>query len=82
MSEITWRPEDLKPGNAAEIEAAIEKVARGGTVRLTLGETGWKVRALLPAAMCARGASASDRDVSDKVSEVLIDHGCETASTR
>lgn len=76
MSEISWRPEELKPGNAAEIEAAIERVARGGVVRLTLADTGWRVRALLPAAMCARGVPASARDVSDKVAEVLIDHGC------
>jgi hypothetical protein len=82
VSDISWRPEDLKPENAAAIEAAIEDVARGGTVRLTLVESGWKVRALLPAAMCARGASASDRDVSDKVAELLIDHGCPVASAR
>ena len=76
MSEISWQPEDRKPVNAAEIEAEIERIARGGTVRLTWVEKGWRVRALLPAAMCGRGASASDRDVSDKVAEVLTDHGC------
>lgn len=75
MSEISWQPEDRKPATAAEIEAEIDRICRGGTVRLTFVETGWRVRALLPAAMCARGASVSDRDVSDKVAEVLSDHG-------
>jgi hypothetical protein len=82
MSEISWHPEDRKPENAAEIEAEIVWITRGGTVRLTFVETGWRVRALLPAAMCARGASAADRDVSDKVAEILSDHGCAVASGR
>jgi hypothetical protein len=79
VPDISWQPDDRKPADAAEIEAEIDRITRGGTVRLTLvesgAETGWRVRALLAAAMCARGASASDRDVSDKVAEVLIDHG-------
>jgi len=82
MLEISWQPDDRKPGNASEIEAEIERVTRGGVVRLTFAETGWRVRALLPAAMCARGASASDRDVSEKVAEVLSDHGCTVDSRR
>ena len=80
MPDISWQPEDRRPANAAEVEAEIDRVARGGVVRLTLVQGGWRVRALLPAAMCARGASASDRDVSDKVAEILIDHGHPTAS--
>ena len=75
MSEISWQPEDRKPANAAVVEAEIERIVRGGTVRLTFVPTGWQVRALLPAAMCARGASVGDRDVSEKVAEVLIDFG-------
>jgi len=82
MSEISWQPEDRKPVNAAEIEAEIERITRGGMVRLTLVETGWRVRALLPAAMCARGASVSDRDVSDQVAEILTDQGCLVAPLR
>jgi hypothetical protein len=79
MSDITWSPADRKPPNAAEIEIEIDRIARGGVVRLVLAETGWRVRALLPAALCARGASASDRDVSEKVIELLIDHDCPAA---
>lgn len=82
MSEISWQPEDKKPSDALAIEAEIERIVRGGVVRLSFGTTGWRVRALLPAAMCARGAPASDRDVSDKVAEILSDHGCKVAPAR
>jgi hypothetical protein len=82
VADIFWQPEDRKPANAAEMEVEIERITQGGTVRLTLVDTGWRVRALLPAAMCARGASASDRDVSEKVAEVLSDHSCPVMSVR
>ncbi len=80
MSDIAWQPVEAKPSNAAEIEVEIERIARGGVVRLTLVAEGWRVRALLPAAMCARGAPASERDVSDRIAEVLQDHDCPVAA--
>ncbi|MEO8499557.1 MAG: hypothetical protein ABI565_01485 [Vicinamibacteria bacterium] len=79
MPDISWIPDDRKPPNSDEIEREIDRVSRGGVVRLTLVEGGWRVRALLPAAMCSRGGSATDRDVSDKVTEILSDHGCPVA---
>jgi hypothetical protein len=82
MPDITWLPPEAKPKNAEEIEAAIDRVARGGVVRLSLTSGGWRVRALLPAAMCARGAPASERDVSSRVVEVLLDHDCAVADVK
>lgn len=79
MSDIVWQPDERKPKNAAEIESEIDLIARGGVVRLTLTPDGWRVRALLPAAMCARGASVVDRDVSDKVAQLLVEHDCPAA---
>ena len=79
MAEITWLPAESRPGNAPEIEAEIRKVAPGGVVRLTLCKAGWRVRALLPAAMCGRGAKASERDASSKVEEILLNHDCAVA---
>lgn len=76
MSDIFWIPEDRKPPNAAEIETEIDRISRGGVVRLTLVDGAWRVRALLPAAMCGRGVSVTARDVSDKVAEFLSDLGC------
>ena len=73
MAEITWRPEDARPVEADEIESEIRRVAPGAVVRLTRGDDGYRVRALLPAAMCSRGASALERDVSGKVQDVLAD---------
>jgi len=73
MAEITWQPEDARPVEASEIESEIRRVAPGAVVRLTRGDSGYRVRALLPAAMCSRGASALERDVSGKVQDVLAD---------
>ena len=76
MSDISWIPDHRKPTNAAEIETLIDRVVRGGVVRLTLVDGAFWVRALLPAAMCGRGVSVTARDVSDKVAEFLSDLGC------
>ena len=73
MADITWQPEGSRPNEASEIESEIRRVAPAAVVRLTRGERGFRVRALLPAAMCSRGASVIDRDVSGKVEEVLAD---------
>ena len=80
MSDIAWLPADRAPENAADIEAEIDSVAPGGVVRMSLTDTGWRVRALLPGAMCGRGASASERDVSEKVAEVLGSFDCPVVS--
>lgn len=79
MPDITWQPDDRKPSDASAIEKEIERVTRGGPVRLTWAGDAWRVRALLPASMCSRGGSASGRDVSEQVEDVLLDHGCEVA---
>lgn len=76
MPDITWEPDHRKPLDAAEIEQEIHRVTGGGVVRMTLRETGWLVRALMPAAMCGRGAAASERDATEKVVEVLLDYDC------
>ncbi|MEO8360909.1 MAG: hypothetical protein ABI672_12830 [Vicinamibacteria bacterium] len=80
MADISWQPDGRKPPDFAWIEAEIERVARGGVVRLTLAKGGWRVRALLPASMCSRGVSAADRDVSEQVIEVLLNYGCKVES--
>lgn len=77
MSRIEWRPAESRPPNAPALEALIAQVAPAAVVTLTLAEDGcWQVRALLPAAMCARGADFSSRDVSARVASVLDDHDC------
>ncbi len=82
MPDIEWQPIDKKPSNAAEIEAEIDRIARGGVVRLTLGPGGWRVRALLPAAMCARGTPVQGREISDRVEDILSDFDCPVAPDR
>jgi hypothetical protein len=77
VSRIEWRPEGSRPADAAALEAAIEQVVPAAAVTLTLADDGaWQVRALLPAAFCARGGDFSSRDVSARVASVLDDHDC------
>jgi len=75
--KVLWKPAESRPQNAAALEAAIEQVAPAAQVTLTVADDGvWQVRALLPAAMCARGGDFASRDVSARVASVLDDHDC------
>ena len=77
MTRIEWKPADRRPTDAEALEAAIALVVPAAAVTLTLADDGaWQVRALLPAAMCARGGDFSSRDVSARVASVLDDHDC------
>jgi len=74
MPRVIWDPEDRKPGNAAALEAEIERVAQGAQVKLTLRDEAWLVRALAPAAFCGRGHGFSGRDLSETIAELLEDN--------
>jgi hypothetical protein len=74
MADVSWSPEQSRPVNAARLEDEIRHVAPGAQVKLTFRDGEWLVRALLPSAMCPRGADLSARDVSAVVAEVLADH--------
>lgn len=74
VSNVSWDPEGRRPRDAPILEDEIRRVVPGAQVKLTLRDGEWLVRALLPAAMCARGAGLAARDVSARVAEVLLDH--------
>jgi hypothetical protein len=75
VSKVEWKPSDRRPAEADVLEAAIARAVPAAAVTLTLASDGaWQVRALLPAAMCARGGDFSSRDVSARVASVLDDH--------
>lgn len=75
MSEIVWDPAEKRPADAVGLEAEIRAVAPDAQVKLTWRDAGWVVRALRPAAMCGRGGTAADRDVSGPVAAVLSEAG-------
>jgi hypothetical protein len=68
---VTWSPSERRPAEAEDIEEAIAATVPSAEVRLTHAEGGWRIRALLPSAMCQRGASFAERDVSGRVAEIL-----------
>lgn len=74
MTTVLWDPDEGKPVDASALEQEIERIAPDARVKITLVNGEWRVRALNPAAMCARGADLSGRDVSDAVAQVLVDH--------
>ena len=77
MIKVLWRPAESRPANAPALEAAVADAVPAAEVTLTLADDGvWQVRALLPAAMCARGGDFASRDVSARVASVLDDHDC------
>jgi hypothetical protein len=75
MATIEWNPGAAKPADAAEIETEIERIARDAVVRISRDGERFRVRALLPAALCMRGATMAERDVSARVADVLADFG-------
>ncbi|HEY7411856.1 MAG TPA: hypothetical protein VII13_14010 [Vicinamibacteria bacterium] len=75
MAHVVWDPAESAPPDAGLLEAEIERVAPGAQVKLTLREDTWRVRALLSAALCTRGAGLSARDASAAVVEVLDARG-------
>jgi hypothetical protein len=74
-ASVVWDPEDRRPADAEQLEEEILKAAPGAQVKLTLRNGVWTVRALRPAAMCSRGASAGERDASAVVAAILVDAG-------
>jgi hypothetical protein len=72
---VSWNPAASRPPEADVVEAQIAALMPAAEVRLNHSEEGWRVRALLPAAMCGRGATFADRDVSSRVIEILEDAG-------
>ena len=74
LTNVSWEPDARKPQDALILEDEIGRVVPGAQVKLTLREGEWLVRALLPAALCQRGADLSARDASARVAEVLLDH--------
>ncbi len=73
--QTLWDPEDRRPPEAPLLEAEIERIAPGAQTRITLVGGEWRVRALRPAAMCARGSGLAGRDASAQIAQVLVDHG-------
>ena len=63
---------------ATAFEEVVRRSAPGAQVKLTLLDGIWRVRALLPAAMCARGGTFADRDASRQVAEALEAEGLPT----
>jgi hypothetical protein len=77
LIKVLWRPVESRPANADALEAAVADAVPAAEVTLTRADDGvWQVRALLPAAMCARGGDFASRDVSARVASVLEDHDC------
>ena len=75
MSKVVWNPAERRPADAEALEAAIAAAAPGAAVTLTLASDDvWQVRALGPAALCARGGDFASRDCSARVAEVLDGH--------
>jgi hypothetical protein len=77
VNGVTWKPAERRPADGDALEAAIGRAVPAAVVTLTLADDGvWQVRALLPAAMCARGGDFASRDVSARVASLLDDHDC------
>ena len=72
---VTWAPPELRPPDGADLEAEIERVTPRVEAKITQKPDGWLVRALAPVPGCGRGRSFEDRDVSERVAEVLRDAG-------
>jgi hypothetical protein len=72
---VSWIPPEQRPAEADAIEAEIAATVPAAEVRLTHAGAGWRVRALLPAAMCQRGSSFAERDVSARIAEIVEDAG-------
>jgi hypothetical protein len=75
LPRVVWKPEDRKPPDASALEAEIQRIAPGAQSRITFVDGEWHVRSLRPASMCSRGAGLSERDVSERVAQLLADHG-------
>ena len=75
MANVAWAPPSLRPPDGDALEAEIERVAPRCEARVTEKADGWLVRALAPVPGCGRDRSFEDRDVSERVAEVLTDAG-------
>lgn len=74
-ANVVWEPESERPADASLLAARIEEDVPGVQVKLTRVGDIWRVRALAPAAFCARGGDFSGRDVSRRVVDWLGEHG-------
>ena len=75
MAEVDWEPDEAKPPDAADLAAAIERVAPGARVKIRLHGGTWRVRALAPPGLCTRGPGVAGRDASEAVAELLRESG-------
>jgi hypothetical protein len=74
MTTITWSPPERKPEDAAELEKLIAQAVPLCQAKITIGEDGWRVRALGPPGSC-RGPDFTSRDVSVRIADILREAG-------
>ena len=75
MASVEWVPGDRKPRDAADLERLIDEAVPQCQVKLRWDSERWHVRALAPQVSCGRDRSFGDRDVSERIAEVLEDAG-------
>jgi hypothetical protein len=75
LATVRWVPEEKKPEEAPEIERKIDALAPACQVKVHCTSGEWLVRALAPAIYCGRGRTFADRDVSERIAELLRDEG-------